>query len=190
MALSSIALASRALLKLGAQTIASFEEGTAESEVAANLYPPVRDALLSAHPWNFATGQVSLPRLVAKPVADFDYAYQLPADFLRALSVGSAGRGRGVRYRIAERRLHTNADAVVLTYLFRPDEASFPPFFDQALIARLAAEFCLPLTESTSRAELLSKLAEQEFRQARTNDAQEESPKRIEDFPLIGARGR
>lgn len=50
MALSAIALSSRALLKLGAAGIASFEEGTAESELAANLYPPVRDALLSAHP--------------------------------------------------------------------------------------------------------------------------------------------
>lgn len=58
MALSSIALCSRALLKLGASTIASFDEGTAEAEVSANLYPPVRDALLSAHPWNFATGQI------------------------------------------------------------------------------------------------------------------------------------
>ncbi|MBI5164416.1 MAG: hypothetical protein HY985_11000, partial [Magnetospirillum sp.] len=79
MALSAIALCSRALLKLGAGTIASFDEGTAESEVSANLYPPLRDALLSSHPWNFATGQVGLPRLVAEPVADFAYAYQLPA---------------------------------------------------------------------------------------------------------------
>ena len=63
MALSAIALSSRALLKLGAAGIASFEEGTAESELAANLYPPTRDALLSAHPWNFATGQARLPRL-------------------------------------------------------------------------------------------------------------------------------
>ena len=50
MALSSIALSSRALLKLGADTIASFEEGTAEAEIAANLYPSTRDALLSPIP--------------------------------------------------------------------------------------------------------------------------------------------
>jgi len=43
MALSSIAICSRALLKLGADTIASFDESTAEAEVAANLYPSIRD---------------------------------------------------------------------------------------------------------------------------------------------------
>ncbi len=30
-------------MKLGAASIASFEEGTAEAEVAANLYGPLRD---------------------------------------------------------------------------------------------------------------------------------------------------
>ncbi|HYZ32347.1 MAG TPA: hypothetical protein VE684_08710, partial [Crenalkalicoccus sp.] len=76
MSLTALALCSRALLKIGAQPIASLDEGTAEAEVAANLYPAVRDALLSAHPWSFATGQETLPRLAARPVADFAYAYQ------------------------------------------------------------------------------------------------------------------
>ncbi|MCW5773744.1 MAG: hypothetical protein KIT16_19030 [Rhodospirillaceae bacterium] len=183
-----ISLTSRALLKLGAAGIASFEEGTAESELAANLYTPTRDAMLSSHPWNFATGQARLAQLAAEPVADYAFAYQLPADFLRALSAGPEGRGRGLDYRIAERRLHTGADSVVLTYVFRPDESAFPPFFDQALIARLAAEFCLPMTESTTRAEALFRLAEAEFRRARLIDAQEETPARVEDFTLVEVR--
>lgn len=188
MALSAIALSSRALLKIGAATIASFDEGSAEAEVAANLYPPVRDALLSSHPWNFATGQVTLPRLAALPIADYAYAYQLPADFLRALSAGIGGRGFGITYRIAENRLHTDADEAVLTYVFRPDEMSFPPFFAQALIARLAAEFCIPLTESSARAELLYKLAEDEFRRAKLADGQQDTPQAITDFPLVDVR--
>ncbi|HLO77113.1 MAG TPA: hypothetical protein VK196_11725 [Magnetospirillum sp.] len=188
MALSAIALCSRALLKIGAATIASFDEGSAEAEVAANLYSSTRDALLSSHPWNFATGQVTLPQLVAPPVADYAFAYQLPADFLRALSAGMEGQGFGVSYRIAENRLHADADELVLTYIFRPDERTFPPFFDQALIARLAAEFCIPLTESTSRAELLYRLAEDEFRRAKLADGQQDTPQAITDFPLVEVR--
>jgi hypothetical protein len=188
MALTSIALCSRALLKIGAEGIASFEEGTAEAEVAANLYPSTRDALLSAHPWNFATGQVDLAMLATAPVADYANAFQLPSDLLRALSAGGDGRGRGLAYRIAERRLHCAAEAVVLTYIFRPAESEFPPFFDQALIARLAAEFCIPLTESTSRADALYRLAEDELRRAKAIDAQEETPSRIEDFSLTEVR--
>ncbi len=188
MALSSIALCSRALLKIGANTIASFKEGTVEAEVAANLYPSVRDAMLSAYPWSFASCQTALAQLAATPVADYTTAYQLPADFLRALSAGINGHGRGIDYRVAENRLHTNSSGVVLSYIFRPDESEFPPFFDQSLIARLAAEFCVPITESTSRSESLYKLAEIEFRNAKMIDSQQDSPGRIEDFTLIEAR--
>ena len=188
MALSAIALCSRALIRIGASTIASFDDGTAEAEVAANLYPSIRDAMLSSHPWTFATAQAALPRLAAAPVADYAYAYQLPPDFLRVLSAGPSGRGQGLVYRISETRLHTDADSVVLTYVFRPDEASFPPFFDQALIARLAAEFCVPLTESTARTEFLYKLSEGEFRAAKLVDGQQHTPSAITSFPLVEVR--
>lgn len=190
MALNRIQLSSRALLKVGASPITSFEDGTAEAEIASLLYGVTRDALLSGHPWSFATAQQSLPPLTAKPVADFDRAFALPADFLRVLSVGAGGsaRGRGVAYRIHERRLHANAEGVTLTYVFRPDETAFPPFFDQTLIARLAAEFCLPLTENTSRTEALSRAAEIEFARARSIDGQQQTPQAIDSFTLIDAR--
>lgn len=188
MALTSIAICSRALIKLGADSITSFEDGTAEAEVAASLYGLIRDALISAHPWSFATGQVELAQLASEPVADFAHAYQLPSDFLRVLSAGVSGRGRGIDYRIAERRLHTDVSSVTLTYIFRPDEQTFPPFFDQALISRLAAEFCIPLTDSTSRSEALRKVAEDEFQRAKSIDGQQESPTHLEDFSLVGVR--
>ncbi|WP_237217238.1 hypothetical protein [Falsiroseomonas oryziterrae] len=189
MPISALALCSRALLRLGAQPIASFTEGTAEAEIAANLYPGIRDALLSAHPWSFASGQADLPRLADTPFADFTRCFQLPPDFLRALSAGSGGRGRGATYRIHEDRLHADAEAITLTYVFRPDESAFPAFFAAALVARLAAEFCLPLTESVSRAEALFRLAEQELRAARQADSQQATIRAIEGFPLVDIRG-
>ncbi|TWA67204.1 tail tube protein [Azospirillum brasilense] len=189
MALTAIGLCSRALIKIGATAITAFDEGTAEAEVAAALYEPSRDALLSANAWSFATRQARLARLADDPVADYGVAFQLPADFLRALGAGAGGRGRGLDYRIAGRALHAASDAVVLTYVGRPAEEDFPAFFDQALIARLAAEFCIPLTESTSRAELLQRLAESEFRRARQIDALQDSQPGFEDFTLIDARG-
>lgn len=188
MALTAIGLCGRALIKLGAAPITGFTEGTAEAEVAGALYGPVRDGLLSAHAWSFATAQATLARLEEVPLADHACAFQLPADFLRALSAGVGGRGRGLDYRIAGRTLHADAEAVVLTYVFRPAEEEFPPFFDLALIARLAAEFCIPLTEATSRAETLARLAEQEFRRARLIDAQQDSQPGFDDFALIEAR--
>ena len=194
MALSALVLCSRALLRIGAQPIASLEEGTAEAEVAANLYEGARDALLAAHPWSFATGQMVLPRLLDVPVADETHAFQMPGNCLRVLSAGAGaggygGRGRGLDYRIHESRLHADASQVVLTYIFRPEERSFPPHFASALVARLAAEFCIPLTDSTSRAEMLQRLAGAEFKEARLNDSQQTTVQAIEGFPLVDVRG-
>ncbi|MDH5722950.1 MAG: hypothetical protein OEY94_06480 [Alphaproteobacteria bacterium] len=188
MALSDIALCSRALIRIGAAPITSFADGTAESEIAGALYDTVRDALLSAYAWSFASGQIALSQIVTAPVADYDYAYGLPNDFLRALSAGSGSRGRGLNYRIAAGALHTNAPDVILSYVFRPDEASFPPYFDQALIARLSAEFTIPVTENTSRSEAMFALAEREFQRARQIDAQQDTPSAIEAFPLVDVR--
>lgn len=188
MALNDIALCSRALIRIGAAPITSFSDGIAESEIAGALYAPVRDALLSAYAWSFASGQLELTQLETSPLADFQYAYALPNDFLRALSAGVGARGRGLKYRIARGELHTNSPSVVLTYVFRPDESEFPPYFDQALIARLSAEFTIPVTENTSRAETHYNLAEKEFERSRQIDAQQDTPSKIEDFTLVDVR--
>lgn len=189
MALNDVALCSRALIRLGAAPITSFADGTAESEIAGALYAPTRDALLSAYGWSFASGQAVLTQLAQSPLADYQNAFQLPTDFLRALSAGQGGRGRGLTYRIARGSLHTDASEATLSYIFRPEEEEFPPYFDMAIIARLSAEFCIPVTENTSRADALYRMAELEFARARQIDAQQDTPGRIENFSLIDVRG-
>lgn len=188
MATSQIDLCSRALVKIGAGSISSFEDGTVEAEVAASLYSVVRDSLLSIHPWNFATAYASPPRLAATPVAEFSSAFLLPSDCLRVISAGTGSRARGLTYKIVGRELHTDANEIVICYVRRPAETDFPPFFDATLITHLAAEFCIPLTESTSRWEGLRRAASSELQQARLIDAQEETPTALEDFTLIEGR--
>ncbi len=189
MALTDIALCSRALIRLGAQPITSFDDGSTEAEICGALYPQSRDALLSAYGWNFATGQVDLTELSEDPISGFTKTYALPNDFLRALGAGSGILNSGVDYRIMRGRLYTNADTITLTYIFQVNESEFPPFFDSVLIARLAAEFCIPLTENTSRFETLMRLADSEFSRARQLDAQQDRPQKIRHFPLTDVRG-
>jgi len=188
MALNDIALCSRALIRLGAAPITSFNDGTAESEIAGALYAPIRDAVLSSYPWTFASGALNLTPLSTPPSSDYSKAFQLPNDYLRAISAGSSVQSRGARYRIFRDQLHSDYEIIMLSYIFRPDEAEFPSFFDMALIARLSAEFCIPVTENTSRSETLYRLAEQELQKARQIDAQQDTPNRIENFNLIDVR--
>lgn len=188
MALNDIALCSRALIRLGAAPITSFNDGTAESEIAGALYGPVRDSVLSSYPWTFATGQLELTPLASDPISDFANSFALPNDFLRAISAGSSIHSRGARYRIYRNELHCDYESILLTYIYRPDETEFPPFFDMALISRLSAEFCIPVTENTSRAEVMGRLATQEIQKARHIDAQQDTPNRLENFNLIDVR--
>jgi hypothetical protein len=189
MTATAVEICARALVMLGAAPISSFTDGTTEATICNTLYPGVRDSLLSGHRWNFAVGQISLPALVAVPVADFSYAYQLPVDYLRALSVGTSPRGAGVPYRISERRIHCDAGPpCVLTYIFRPDESTFPPWFTQALAVLVAANICQAVTDNTNRAQQMWDQADSEITRCRTINGQEQTPAGFGLGPLILAR--
>ncbi|MEM9046695.1 MAG: hypothetical protein AAGC81_18595 [Pseudomonadota bacterium] len=188
MTLSNVELCSVALVKLGAEGISSFSDGTAEADVAGTLYDVIRDSLLGVHPWSFATAHAELVQLPTAPLTDFEYAFELPSDFIKALSAGDDCRSRGAVYQVVGREVHTNYEELTFAYIRRADEADFPTYFVSALINRLAAEFCLPLTENASRSELLFRTAETELKLAKLIDSQQDTPPRVEDFTLIEAR--
>lgn len=185
---NAISLCSCALLKIGASSITSFNDGTVESEIASALYPHIRDSLISSYPWSFATTHTILPRLEETPKADFSYAFLLPIDFLRVISIGQNNKGDGLEYRIFGNKLFADIDCVTLTYIFRPNEADMPAYFTSLLTSYLAKEFCLPITESTSRAEFLTKEAEEMYQRAKLTDSQQNPPQVISDCPLIEVR--
>lgn len=191
MALSDVALCARALIMIGAAPISSFEEDSSEAEIARMLYPTLRDGMLASYPWRFAAKGMWLSKLAnegADPAADGMMQFALPRDFVRLLSLEGNG-GKITRFELRGRVVLCASDSAYLGYVARLEEGSFPPWFDLALITRLAAEFCLPLTESSTRAEYLFKRSEDQFKQARLADAQQSTPHAIDDFSLISARG-
>ncbi|GBD42679.1 hypothetical protein HRbin40_00134 [bacterium HR40] len=187
---TDVDICAKALVKLGARPIASLDEPTVEAQVARELYPTVRDALLASYPWSFTVAQARLVRDTAAEPGDFACAFFLPPDMLRSISAGAGNRGRGLVFRIRGNRLLTDAPEVTLTYQRRVPENQFSAPFVAALVAKLAAEFALPLTENTARAESLQRLAVEEIRLARLLDSQQATPMRVEDFTLIEVRGR
>lgn len=185
---TAIDICSHALVKLGASSISSFDEDTTEAHVAKQLYETTLDSLLALYPWRFALKQVKLGRLVSSPNADYRYSYGIPNDCIRVLSAGSSIKGSGLNYRLVQKTLQTNSENVILTYISRPNEVDFPAFFLEALIAKLAVEFCLPLTESTTRTDYLKKLAQESIQNARLIDSQQSVPQAFQDFSLIEVR--
>lgn len=189
MSMTQIDLINAALIKLGAAKITSLNDGSTEADIASTLYTPVRDGMLALYPWGFATAQVVLATPTTPPTADYTYAFSLPADHVRTLSVGDGTVSHGASFRVQGTTIETDLPQITLSYIRRGSESTQPPHFNLAFIARLAAEFCLPLTENTSRAETLYRLAERELVAARSLDAQQDTPARLSRFNLIETRG-
>lgn len=187
MTLTDISICSDALIKIGANPIASFEEGSAEAEVAVNTYETVKKSMLSSHTWNFAIKKTKLNMLSDNPTTDYSRAFLLPNDLLRVISAG-ASAAKGLNYSIVGNQLHTNSENVSISYIANIKEEFFPAFFVPALVYKLAFEFSIPVTENTSKANFFANLAEIELRKAKLIDAQEETPKAIEDYTLVNVR--
>lgn len=172
---NDIELCSMALAKIGASPIASFDEPSIEAKTARLLYEPTLESLLRSHPWRFSLKTAApLPAEIA-PFMGYERSFKLPHDALRTVS-GIDSSSRHCAYRVVAGLVLSDADLKHLTYQYRPDSAIFPQHFMQSLTIRLAAEFCLPITRSCSRADILQKLASVELRLARLIDSQQAEP--------------
>ena len=86
--LTKIDLCSMALLKLGEAPIQSLTDDSAAAQLSRTLFDTVVDALMSLHPWRFATQQLEL-------IKNTDGNFLIPSNVLRVLR--SDGRVIGDR---------------------------------------------------------------------------------------------
>ncbi len=189
MTTTSIDICAQSLIKIGANTISSFEDGSAEARVAAALYDPTKDGLLSSHPWTFATKFADLAQTTDEPLADYDYVSQLPSDVLRIISAGYSTTSQGLEYKIIGDKLYANAEDVKMKYIARVSEEYLPAFFQNVLRLKLSAEFAPILTENLTLADFLGKQADKELKSARLIDSQQETTEHITSYPLTDVRG-
>src|SRR5687767_8610617 len=142
---TEVAICSNALVLLGGKAIASLTENTPGASAAANLYPSIRNAILRSHPWNCATKRVALAPNVTAPAFDWDYAFDLPGDWLRTLSVGEVGTD--VPYAMEGRQIFSDDNPCYLRYLWRnTNPANWDDLLIDAVTIALAARLALPIT--------------------------------------------
>jgi hypothetical protein len=183
MATTNIQICSNALILVGHGAIASFTDGGAGANTAAALYDTTYENLLSQYRWRFASAKKSLNRLVSAPLNEFEFAYQMPSNYI--VSVGINPR---VDFEIYEDKLYTNASAVDLDYIFKPDESKLPGYFQRLLELNLASIFAIPVTDNSTKAEEYRKMYSDQLRAARNIDSQSRPANAIMDSPLVDAR--
>ena len=144
---SDIALASNAMLLLGANTISSFTDGSSEAQVASNLYEHSYKFILASHRWRFAVKQEKLARLTKKPEAVYDYQFQLPTDLLYLIRPIDSQR-----YEVYGDKIYSNSAEMVIEFVYTVDAGLLPSYFAKAMEYYLAFQFAVPITGDLAKA--------------------------------------
>jgi hypothetical protein len=188
-----------ALIKLGADTILSLDDGSDRANKLKLRYPMIRDAELRRKRWRFSLERVSLAADAQAPDHGFPYQYTLPARCLRVIQVGTCHVGLDLSdYRASSSAAYSIEGRKVLTHFTAPlafrfiaritDTGLFDAAFTEALAARIAYE----MAERTTAMEPKRQAALVDYRhailEAARANAFENPPESAADDTWIAAR--
>jgi hypothetical protein len=191
MSVTPVSICSNALLMLGDNPIASFNETGDRARLASNLWDSARDYVLRKHPWNCAIKRVILSPDVTAPAFDYAYQFTLPADWLRTLSVGYEGERPDYKLEASDtgQKLLMQENVCRLRYVFRNET---PTTWDASLVFVMTrvmrSLFAYPITQSGSMEQLIEQVLRESLREARAIDGSEDEPYAMDDNPLMDAR--
>ena len=180
-----------ALAQIGAQPVSAIDDGTTNANLCLRFYPPLRDALLRSHHWNFSITRVQLALDVTPPVTGFAYAYTIPPDSLKVIDYAGSlpviigipyGMiSNGVRltpvYRIEGNKLFSNDGQAFIVYIKKVTNLDlWDPLAYQVLCTQLASKLALAIPKDGKKAaELMSTAMNVLLPQALAVDGQEGS---------------
>jgi hypothetical protein len=177
-----VEIANSAIRQLGGRPIVSFDDGTALSNAARDEYPVSRDAVLQAHPWNFACFYAVLAELETPPAWGWAHQYALDTEpyTLRVLNLDKYEPFEIAADREQGRVLMTNATTANVRYIGRvEDVAHWQDLAVQALIKYLAAQLAPFLTRQQTRKTALLEEFQLLLPSAGLRDAKEGTPRVI-----------
>lgn len=190
MSISAVSICSNALLQLGDRPIDSFEANDDRTRLVANLYEMKRDRVLRLHPWNCAIKRVVLSPESEPPAFEWAYQFQLPADWLRTLSVGETDDHQ-TDYAQEGRKILADTNVLKLRYIYRNTvEATWDALLVEAMTQVMVATLAYAVTKSTSKQQLEAAIIKDVLKTARAVDGQEGTPETLGDFPLLANRYR
>jgi hypothetical protein len=183
-------------------------EGSAQAEHCARFYPIARDSLLEMHDWKFASKRALLAELTSETDA-WDYAYAMPSDALRIISVTASDAdddnassnliGTYSAQPYAIEVISTGAmviytdqeDAAVRYTAYVTDSGKFSPLFTMTLSAILASLLAGPIIKGDSgaaEAKRCAALAQAYLAKAAASDAQQRGPRAKHSVSWIANR--
>jgi len=162
----------------GVKKISLITDNVESARVMSDLYEPIRDEMLSIHPWNFAIKYSdTLAENANAPNFDYDYSYALPADCLRVIELEDGSD----KFNQVGNNLFTDTEDPKVKYIAKITTTSeFSPSFVTAFAARLAAESAYALTNSKPLQDKKFEEYKVKLAQAKVVDSQEGTFSKIE----------
>ncbi|MBI2798969.1 MAG: hypothetical protein HYX63_01580 [Gammaproteobacteria bacterium] len=184
---SKVSICSNALLMLGVNPIASFDEDSQGAVLASNLWEDVKNATLRSHPWNCATKRVSLAPESTTPAYEWPYSYLLPGDWLRTLSVGEETEDPA--FVMENGRILFDESELKLRYVFKNDDlTTWDTLLILAQTTAMAVAFAYPVTKSAALQTSMETTLAQVLQKARGVNGSEDTGETFGDSPLLNAR--
>lgn len=171
---SNIQICNNALLRLGGNTIASFNDNTTSSSACQNFYESTRKALLRTFIWNFAKTRVAIAASSSAPAFEYTNQYPLPADFLRVVNIYQ----KQSAYKIEGTMLLSN-DAAPLNLIYIKDvtdTTQFDDLFVEALTLLLAIRMGPRLNGVGFTPGTMAEELKEQLSMAKLVDSQDQTP--------------
>lgn len=161
-----VTLANRALARIGTQQISSLTDGSTPALYCNNLLPEVVQSVYGQFDWKSARKRIELSALVDAPLYGYDYAYQLPNDFMRIIATEDAGP-----FEIEGHTLLSDEEDMFITYIGYPIEADkIPGPIAHLIVTYLAFLLSTPLTSNEGMAQRLLGEYQLSLEQAKKDD--------------------
>ncbi len=186
---SVVSICNSALVALGEDLITALTDNTKRAILCNLRYDPVRRAALRSHPWNFAKAQANLAASTTDPLFDYDWAYPLPADFIRFWDESSDDNDEPELEIYGNQVLTDDAPPLGIIYVQDvQDPTRFDALFVQLLALELAFDLCEPLTQSGDKLKDVSARLTEKRTMARLVTSQENSPREWDEDIWLRAR--
>ncbi len=185
-----------ALRRIGASRISDPNEPVKNANVARDIYDDILEDLLRSNFWNFATRRIELAQLSEVPTFEFDYAYALPSDWLRTVSVHPNGDGYQSIINYKEENVGdqnvilASTEELFMRYIALVTDVNlWSADFKQAMILALARDLAIPISSSNELREQMDTAARKALAKARSTDAMGSTPERRPRGTWIRNRG-
>lgn len=204
---SDVGICNKALLLLGAETITSFNDGSAVGAACKTFYNDVKLSTLGMYAWSFTIKKVQLSQETATPQSEWTYQYTLPSDMLTGVpravrTSGSAGASLLKSWEIGQSAagttvLFTDATTIFIDYQKEVSEGSMPTHVVTLLSYQMAWHLAQVITDQIDKTNFWRSVALGSpneglrggfFRQAISIDSAGQTPSAITDYILADVR--